>query len=190
MGLVLVHVAGIARAAALAQARAGRFMAPGALARPWAIVGPMSLRRLLPLVFAVLAFGTGSARAGDPQTAPADEGAYQQARATAQSVKTRAEVTTAAKFERDGCLADPKKCRCQHEDPAKSNLCSGMLGYFCPDSTERYLASSCMNLFGKATLCQCAANQQIQAYVKAEDAAQAAADKKAAAKAKKPAAKK
>jgi len=166
------------------------FMAPGALARPWAIVGPMSLRRLLPLVFAVLAFGTGSARAGDPQTAPADEGAYQQARATAQSVKTRAEVTTAAKFERDGCLADPKKCRCQHEDPAKSNLCSGMLGYFCPDSTERYLASSCMNLFGKATLCQCAANQQIQAYVKAEDAAQAAADKKAAAKAKKPAAKK
>jgi hypothetical protein len=44
-----------------------------------------------------------------------------------------------------------------------------------------------MNLFGKATLCQCAANQQIQAYVKAEDAAKAAADKKAAAKAKKPA---
>ena len=147
----------------------------------------MSLLRLAPLVFAVLAFGTGTARAGEPLTAPADEGAYQQARATAQRAKDRTEVSTAAKFEPDGCLADPKKCKCQHEDAAKSDLCSGMLGYFCPDSTERYLASSCMNLFGKATLCQCAANQQIQAYVKAEDAAKAAADKKAAAKAKKPA---
>lgn len=122
-------------------------------------------------------------------TASGDEAAYQQARATAQRVKDRSEVATAAKFERDGCLADAKKCKCQHEDAAKSDLCSSMLGYFCPDSTERYLASSCMNLFGKATLCQCAATQQIQAYVKAEDAAQAAADKKAAAKAKKPAAK-
>jgi hypothetical protein len=147
----------------------------------------MSLRRVFPLVLAFLAFGTGTARAGEPQTAPADEGAYQQERATAQRAKDRTEVTSAAKFERDGCLADPKNCRCQHEDAAKSDLCSGMLGYFCPDSTERYLASSCMNLFGKATLCQCAANKQIQAFVKAEDAAQAAADKKAAAKAKKPA---
>lgn len=144
----------------------------------------MLLRRVLPLVLAALTFGTGTARAGEPQTAPTDEGVYQQERATAQRVKDRSEVTTAAKFERDGCLADPKRCKCQHEDAAKSDLCSGMLGYFCPDSTERYLASSCMNLFGKATLCQCAANQQIQAYVKAEDAAQAAADKKAAAKAK------
>jgi hypothetical protein len=147
----------------------------------------MSLHRLVPLVLAALAFGTGSARAGEPQTAPTDEGVYQQARASAQPAKNRREVTTTAKFERDGCLADPKNCKCQHEDKAKSDLCSGMLGYFCPDSTERYLASSCMNLFGKATLCQCAANQQIKAYVQAEDAAQAAADKKAAAKAKKPA---
>lgn len=153
----------------------------------------MLLRRVVPsLLLAALAFGTADARAGEPLTAPTDEGVYQQERLTAQRAKVRAEAAPSApvKFERDGCLADPKQCRCQHEDAAKSTLCSGMLGYFCPDSTERYLASSCMNLFGKATLCQCAANQQIQAYVKAEDAAQAKADKKAAAKAKKPASKK
>lgn len=144
-------------------------------------------RVLPPLLLAVLALGTADARAGEPQTAPADEGAYQQARSTAHAVKRRADAPTPTRFERDGCLSDWKKCRCQHEDAAKSALCSDMLGYFCPDSTERYLASSCMNLFGKATLCQCAENKQIQAYVKAEDAAQAAADKKAAAKAKKPA---
>ena len=146
----------------------------------------MLVRRVLPPLFlAVLAFGTVAARAGEPMTAPTDEGAYQQERATAQRAKDRSEASTTVAFERTGCLADPTKCKCQHEDAAKSDLCSGMLGYFCPDSTERYLASSCMNLFGKATLCQCAANQQIQAFVKAEDAAQAAADKKAAAKAKK-----
>ena len=151
----------------------------------------MFLRRVLPsLILAALAFGTAAARAGEPLTAPTDEGVYQQERATAQSAKLRAEGAAPVQFERSGCLADPKQCKCQHEDTAKSDLCSGMLGYFCPDSTERYLASSCMNLFGKATLCQCAENRQIQAFVKAEDAAQAAADKKAAAKAKSAAGKK
>ena len=147
----------------------------------------MVLRRVLPsLLLAALAFGTAHARAGEPLTASTDEGVYQQERAMAQRAKDRTEVPAVVTFERAGCLADPKQCRCQHEDAAKSTLCSGMLGYFCPDSTERYLSSSCMNLLGKATLCQCAANQQIQAFVKAEDDAKAKADKKAAAKAKKP----
>ncbi len=146
----------------------------------------MFFRRVLPpFLLAALAFGTAAARAGEPLTAPTDEGVYQQERAMAQRAKDRTEAPATVTFERGGCLADPKQCKCQHEDKAKSELCSSMLGYFCPDSTERYLASSCMNLFGKATLCQCAANQQIQAFVKAEDAAKAAADKKAAAKTKK-----
>lgn len=132
-------------------------------------------------VIASLALGT-AARAGEPQTAAADEGAYQQARATAQRAKERAEAPAPAKFEREGCLTDVAKCKCQHEDAGKSALCAGMMGYFCPDSTQRYLASSCMNLFGKATLCQCAANKQIESFVKAEDAAKAKADKKAAKK--------
>jgi hypothetical protein len=59
-----------------------------------------------------------------------------------------------------------------------------MLGHFCPDSTLRYLAAACMDLFGGATLCQCAEQKQIEGFIKAEDAAKAKADKKAAAKAK------
>lgn len=133
------------------------------------------------VLLASLTFGT-AARAGEPQTAAVDEGAYQQARATAQPAKERAAAPAPGKFEREGCLTDVSKCKCQHEDAARSTLCSGMLGYFCPDSTQRYLAASCMNLFGKATLCQCAENKQIEAYVKAEDAAKAKADKKAAKK--------
>ena len=136
-----------------------------------------------------LAFGT-AARAGEPQVAATDEGAFQEARTTAQKAKEKAEAPAAAKFERDGCLSDPAKCKCQHKDPAKSALCSSMLGHFCPDSTLRYLAAACMDLFGGATLCQCAEQKQIEGLIKAEDAAKAKADKKAAAKAKKPAAKK
>ena len=46
-----------------------------------------------------------------------------------------------------------------------------------------------MDLFGGASLCQCAETKQIESFIKAEDAAKAKADKKAKAK-KPPAAKK
>ncbi len=135
---------------------------------------------------ALLSFGT--AHAGEPQVATTDEGVFQERRTTAQKPKDKAEVGE-VKFERDGCLTDPSKCKCQNKDASKTALCSAMLGHFCPDSTLRYLAAACMDLFGGATLCQCAENKQIESFIKAEDAAKAKADKKAAAKAKKPAAK-
>lgn len=125
-----------------------------------------------------LSFGT-SASAGDPQTAAADEGAYQQARATAMPAKDRASGAPATTFERNGCLNDPSKCKCQSNDKAKSATCAAILGHFCPDSTLRYLASQCIDLFGgAAALCQCAAPKQIEGLIKAEDAAKAKADKK------------
>lgn len=136
-------------------------------------------------LLACLSFGT-SVSAGEPQTAAADEGAYQQDRSTAMPAKSRAETGAApTTFERGGCLNDPSKCKCQQTDKAKGTTCAAILGHFCPDSTLRYLASACMDLFGGATLCQCAAQKQIETYVKAEDAAKAKADKKAAADAKK-----
>jgi hypothetical protein len=133
-------------------------------------------------VAACLAFGT-AARAGEPQTAAADDGAFQQERTTAQKAKERAEAPAPAAFERTGCLSDPGKCKCQHKDKAKSALCAAMLGHFCPDTTLRYLASACMDLFGGASLCQCAENKQIEGLIKAEDAAAAKAAKAAAKKA-------
>lgn len=142
--------------------------------------GPLALA--FGLAFS-MAFGT--AHAGEPQTAATDDGPFQEARTTAQKAKDRAEAPAGGKFEREGCLADPTKCKCQDKDAGKSALCSSMLGHFCPDSTLRYLAAACMDLFGGATLCQCAETKQIESYIKAEDAAKAKADKKAAAKAKK-----
>ena len=136
-------------------------------------------------LMAFLSFGT--AHAGEPQVATTDEGVFQERRTTAQKAKEKAEVPGEVKFERDGCLTDPSKCKCQNKDASKTALCSAMLGHFCPDSTLRYLAAACMDLFGGATLCQCAENKQIESFIKAEDAAKAKADKKAA-KAKKPAA--
>jgi hypothetical protein len=138
---------------------------------------------LVPVLLVGLAFGT--AHAGEPQVAATDEGVFQEARTTAQAAKDRTTNPGPVQFERDGCLSDPKKCKCQDKDPAKSALCSGILGHFCPDSTLRYLAAACMDLFGGATLCQCAATQQIESYIKAEDAAKAKAEKKEKAKAKK-----
>lgn len=149
----------------------------------------MPIRRATLLVGSLaLGLTFGTAHAGEPQTAPTDEGAFQEARTTAQKAKEKAEAPTPTGFERQGCLSDPTKCKCQHKDAAKSTLCSSMLGHFCPDSTLRYLAAACMDLFGGATLCQCAEQKQIEGLIKAEDAAKAKADKKAAAK-KKPAAK-
>lgn len=127
-----------------------------------------------------------TAHAGEPLTvSPAEEEAlYKQARGTAVPPKT-ADPAATEKFAREGCFADPSKCKCQSTDAAKSQFCGTVLGHFCPDSTLRYLAAACMDLFGGATLCQCAAKQQIEAYISAEDAAKAKADKAAAKKAKK-----
>jgi hypothetical protein len=145
------------------------------LARPFALL-------------ACLSFGT-VASAGDPQTAAADDGPYQQERTTAMPAKDKAAGGAApTNFERNGCLNDPSKCKCQDKDKSKGAACAAILGHFCPDSTLRYLASSCMDLFGGATLCQCAATKQIEGYIKAEDAAAAKAAKKD--KAKKPKAEK
>lgn len=141
-------------------------------------------RLFVPVLLTSLAFGT--AHAGEPQVAATDEGAFQAARTTAQPTKEKAGPVS---FERDGCLSDPQKCKCQNTDASKTALCSSMLGHFCPDSTLRYLAAACMDLFGGASLCQCAAAQQIESFIKAEDAANAKAEKKAKAK-KAPAAKK
>lgn len=137
-----------------------------------------------------LVLAAPAARAGEPQVvSPAEEEAlYKQERATALPAQEKAAAPAPGKFAVEGCFADPDKCKCQNTDAAKSHFCGTMLGHFCPDSTLRYLASACMDLFGGATLCQCAARQQIEAYVKAEDAAKAKAEKEAAkkAKAKKP----
>lgn len=141
--------------------------------------------RLVPrfALLACLSFGT-SVSAGEPQTAPTDEGAYQQERSTAMPAK-EAGSGGPTTFERGGCLNDPSKCKCQNTDKAKGQACAAILGHFCPDSTLRYLASACMDLFGGAALCQCAPKKQIETLIKAEDAAKAKADKKAAADAKK-----
>ena len=97
----------------------------------------------------------------------------------------KAAAPAPGKFAVEGCFSDPERCKCQNTDSAKSQFCGTMLGHFCPDSTLRYLASACMDLFGGATLCQCAARQQIESYIKAEDAAKAKAEKDAAKKAAK-----
>lgn len=144
---------------------------------------PRSLAAAFTLL-ACLSLGT-SASAGEPLTAPTDDGVYTQERSTAMPAKDRASGASATTFERNGCLNDPSKCKCQNTDKSKSGTCAAILGHFCPDSTLRYLASQCMDLFGGAALCQCAAQKQIEGYIKAEDAAKAKADKKAAADAKK-----
>jgi hypothetical protein len=151
----------------------------------------MSVRRAIPCLFVAslaigsLAFGT-SAAAGEPLVAPTDEGVFGEQRTTALPAKDRTQAPGQVKFEREGCLTDPAKCKCQNKDASKAALCSSMLGHFCPDSTLRYLAAACMDLFGGATLCQCAEQKQIENLVKAEDAAKAKADKKAAKKTAKP----
>lgn len=146
----------------------------------------MSIRHAIPwFLVACLAFET-SAAAGEPMVAATDEGVFQEQRSTALRAKARAEAPGPVKFERDGCLTDPEKCKCQNKDASKVALCSAMLGHFCPDSTLRYLAAACMDLFGGATLCQCAEQKQIETLIKTEDAAKAKADKKAAKKSVKP----
>lgn len=142
----------------------------------------LSLRRVPLALVLSLAFAP-LAQAGEPQTVPpAEEAAlYKNERATALPPK---EKPAGVKFAREGCFTDPAKCKCQSNDQSQSQFCGTMLGHFCPDSTLRYLAAACMDLFGGATLCQCAAKQQIEGYIKAEDAAKAKAEKAAAKKAK------
>src|SRR5690606_11373501 len=90
------------------------------------------------------------AHAGEPQTVPPAEEAelYKNERATARPAKER--PATTEKFAREGCLSNPEKCKCQSNDPTRSHFCGTMLGHFCPDSTLRYLAAACMDLFGGA----------------------------------------
>ena len=136
--------------------------------------------RAVPLVVCVASLlGAGPAQASEPQ-----DPAYQEARQTAHRANTKADAPAPGAFDRAGCLSDPSKCKCQYKDQATTSTCASILGHFCPDSTLRYLASSCMDLFGGATLCQCAATKQIENFIKAEDAAAAKAEKKAKAKAK------
>jgi hypothetical protein len=143
----------------------------------------MSCLRRVPLALVLSLAFAPLARAGEPQTvSPAEEEAlYKNERATAVPAK---EKPAGVKFAREGCFADPAKCKCQNNDATQSQFCGTMLGHFCPDSTLRYLAAACMDLFGGATLCQCAAKQQIESHIKAEDAAKAKAEKDAAKKAK------
>lgn len=143
----------------------------------------MSCLRRVPLALVLSLAFAPLARAGEPQTvSPAEEEAlYKNERATAVPAK---EKPAGVKFAREGCFADPSKCKCQNNDAGQSQFCGTMLGHFCPDSTLRYLAAACMDLFGGATLCQCAAKQQIESHIKAEDAAKAKAEKDAAKKAK------
>jgi hypothetical protein len=145
----------------------------------------MSNLRRLSLALAFSLVSAASARAGEPQTVPAaeEEALYKNERATALPAKEK--TAAGEKFAREGCFSDASKCKCQSQDAAQSQRCGTMLGHFCPDSTLRYLASACMDLFGGATLCQCAARQQIEGYIKAEDAAKAKAEKDAKKKAKK-----
>lgn len=147
----------------------------------------MSMLRRLSLVLCVSLGPVSLARAGEPQTvSPAEEEAlFAQARQTAVAAKDRSSAPDPGKFAREGCFSDPSKCKCQSSDAAKSQFCGTILGHFCPDSTLRYLAAACMDLFGGATLCQCAAKQQIESYIAAEDAAKLKAEKEAAKKAKK-----
>ncbi|HRI09827.1 MAG TPA: hypothetical protein PKW35_18520, partial [Nannocystaceae bacterium] len=82
------------------------------------------------------------------------------------------------------------KCTCQSENAAESHACGDVLGYFCPDSTQRLLMAQCVDLFGGATMCKCASKDEIAVQVAKDDAAAAAAakaaEKKKKGKGKKP----
>lgn len=169
-----------------------------ATTRPWARITALALALGLAL--------TTEAAAGEPAPAPegenpalakprdpakepsAAEAAYMAERRRAKQVHRRQEgEPLTGVFDRASCMTDPAKCTCQSNNAQDSLACGDVLGYFCPDSTLKYLASSCIDLLGGATVCKCASNAQIKAQVDAEDAA---AKKAAAAAAKKAKAKK
>jgi len=57
-------------------------------------------------------------------------------------------------------------------------MCAPVIGHFCPDSTLKYMASKCVDLFGGVTVCKCAANSEIQSYISKEEAAERKKSKK------------
>ena len=147
------------------------------------------MRPLNSLLAALLlaALVPADAAAQDPSPAataapPASEGspssqAYLEARRQAKAARKREAGEPAGTFDRAGCMTDPKRCTCQSGNAAESSACGDILGYFCPDSTQRLLMAQCVDLFGGATMCKCANKDEIQAQVAREDAAAAAAAK-------------
>ena len=97
--------------------------------------------------------------------------AYLEARRNSKAATRRADGDPHGSFAFGGCMTDPSKCTCQSEDAKESSACGDVLGYFCRDSTQKYLAASCMDLFGGATVCKCASVQQITTHLEAEEAA-------------------
>ena len=145
----------------------------------------MSLVRSLALALALIpstAVASGDAVAAEPAEAtapstsssspqsPSDK-AFLEARRNAKKATRRADSDPLGNFGFNGCMTNPAKCTCQNEDAKKSSACGDVLGYFCRESTQQYLAASCMDLFGGATVCKCASAQQITSHLKAEETA-------------------
>jgi hypothetical protein len=160
----------------------------------------MTLHLRLWMIAAVIAVleGSASAAAGPAsaaaEAAPADatpapesaaDVAFNDARRLAKRAKKRDGGAGVGDFSRGGCMNDPKQCICQSEDERESSACGEILGYFCPDSTQRLLMAQCVNLFGGATMCKCASRDEVNAQIARDDAEAAAAAAAAAKKAKK-----
>lgn len=126
-----------------------------------------------------------AAAASEAAEAGPSDPAYLEARRKAKRARKREAGDSAGAFERGGCMNDPKKCTCQSENAAESHACGDVLGYFCPDSTQRLLMAQCVDLFGGATMCKCASKDEIAVQVAKDDAAAAAAAKAAEKKKKK-----
>lgn len=141
------------------------------------------IRRLaLALVLLPLAAASAEAQAGEAtaaeEPAPAStpdkmnphgwDQAYLEKRKVSKKAAVRSDGDPRGSFSRIGCMTDPTKCTCQSEDAKESSACGDVLGYFCPESTMKYLAASCMDLFGGAVVCNCASAKQIETHLKAE----------------------
>ncbi|MEZ4385293.1 MAG: hypothetical protein R3A79_28460 [Nannocystaceae bacterium] len=168
----------------------------------------MRLVRRLALALVLLPFAVaGEAHAGDTaaaaEAAPATESTpdkmnphgwdqnYLEQRKVAKKAAVRADGDARGSFAgRIGCMTDPSKCTCQSEDAKESSACGDVLGYFCPESTMKYLAASCMDLFGGAMVCNCASAQQIETHLKTESAGSKKAPAKKSSTKKKSSAKK
>ncbi len=103
--------------------------------------------------------------------ASSSDQAFLEARRNSKKATRRADSDPLGNFALNGCMTDPSKCTCQNEDAKQSSACGDVLGYFCRESTQQYLAASCMDLFGGATVCKCASAQQITSHLKAEETA-------------------
>jgi len=149
---------------------------------------------------AIAVTGASSSAAAGPAGAPAEAApveasarapesaadiAFNEARRQAKRARKRDGGAGGGEFSRRGCMSDPKQCICQSEDERESSACGEILGYFCPDSTQRLLMAQCVNLFGGATMCKCASKDEVSAQIAKDDAEAAAAAAAAAKKAKK-----